>query len=71
VELDGVSSAMQSTPGVKMAAALLIGTELVGFVAPTEVSEENVKTATAALQPYYAVPARFVKLAEFPMTSNG
>ncbi|KAJ7109738.1 nonribosomal peptide synthetase 12, partial [Mycena crocata] len=57
VELDGVAIAMESTPGVTAAAALLIGAELWGFVTPNTVSVDEVKIVTAKIQPYYAVPA--------------
>ncbi|EJD44029.1 nonribosomal peptide synthetase 12 [Auricularia subglabra TFB-10046 SS5] len=71
VELDGVAAAMESTSGVTVAAAMLIANELWGFYAPAGVKEEDVKAATARVQPYYAVPTRFLPLEQFPHTSNG
>ncbi|OCH91225.1 nonribosomal peptide synthetase 12 [Obba rivulosa] len=71
VELDGVVAAMQTCPEVHYAAALLIESELWGFLTPKSVSIEAVKTATAAVQPYYAVPTRYITMADFPYTSNG
>ncbi|KAF8134785.1 hypothetical protein K438DRAFT_2031313 [Mycena galopus ATCC 62051] len=62
VELDGVAVAMETTDGVKAAAALLIDGELWGFVTPDTVSEDEVKMATAKIQPYYAVPTHIVAL---------
>ncbi|KAJ7250866.1 nonribosomal peptide synthetase 12 [Mycena haematopus] len=70
VELDGVAVAMETTNGVKAAAALLIDGELWGFITPDTVSEDEVKIATAKVQPYYAVPTHIVALASFPRTGN-
>jgi len=71
VELDGVSAAMRTCPGVATACALLSGDELWGFYSPMSVAADNVCAATAALQPYYAVPVKFLALAALPLTSNG
>jgi len=71
VELDGVSAAMETFPQVKVAAALLIGAELWGFLTPKDVDIEAVKAAAAKVQPYYAVPTRFMTMEVFPQTSNG
>ncbi|KAI0070625.1 nonribosomal peptide synthetase 12 [Panus rudis PR-1116 ss-1] len=71
VELDGVSAAMESCPQVKVAVALLIDQELWGFVTPDTVKVEDVVAATQKVQPYYAVPTRFMTLSELPHTSNG
>jgi len=50
---------------------LLIGKELWGFYTPAGVSPSEVKVATAQVQPYYAVPTRYMGLGEFPQTTNG
>ncbi|KZV88846.1 nonribosomal peptide synthetase 12 [Exidia glandulosa HHB12029] len=71
VELDGVSAAMETCSGVAVATALLIGTELWGFYAPAIVSSKDVESATSRVQPYYAVPTKFMPLETFPHTSNG
>ncbi|KAF5382433.1 hypothetical protein D9615_002852 [Tricholomella constricta] len=71
VELDGVASAMETCPGVNVAAAVLIDGELWGFFAPLTAEIEDVKSATARVQPYYAVPTRILRLAKFPETTNG
>ncbi|KAG5650400.1 hypothetical protein H0H81_012379 [Sphagnurus paluster] len=71
VELDGVAAAMETTPGVKVATAILIKGELWGFFAPANVAVEDVKAATARVQPHYAVPTKYVRLDAFPETSNG
>ena len=73
VELDGVSAAMNSCPGVTSSCALLIGDELWGFYESpgVDVLPEEVKEATAKIQPYYAVPCRYMALPAVPLTSNG
>ncbi|PPQ69605.1 hypothetical protein CVT24_001361 [Panaeolus cyanescens] len=71
VELDGVASAMETHPAVQAAVALLIDGELWGFYTPSNVSSEDVKAAAAKVQPYYAVPTRYLQLDDFPHTSNG
>ncbi|KAG5640553.1 hypothetical protein DXG03_008119 [Asterophora parasitica] len=71
VELDGVAAAMETTPGVEVATAILIKGELWGFFAPAIASVEEVKAATARVQPHYAVPTKYVRLDDFPKTANG
>ncbi|KAA1469841.1 nonribosomal peptide synthetase 12 [Dentipellis sp. KUC8613] len=70
VELDGVAAAMETCPSVKVAVALLVDSELWGFVTPSNVDVNAVLEATAKVQPYYAVPTRFVVLADLPRTGN-
>ncbi|KAF4590153.1 putative NRPS-like protein biosynthetic cluster [Pleurotus pulmonarius] len=70
VELDGVSAAMETCTGVKNAAALLIGDTLWGFYTPSTVEIKEVEAAVAKIQPYYAVPSRFIKMDMFPNTAN-
>ncbi|CAE6478359.1 unnamed protein product [Rhizoctonia solani] len=71
VELDGVAAAMETTPGVHTAVALLIDEEIVGVFTPDNVDEDVVRAACAKIQPYYACPSRYIKLPEMPTTSNG
>ncbi|KAI0770264.1 nonribosomal peptide synthetase 12 [Fomes fomentarius] len=71
VELDGVSAAMQTCATVKNATALLIGSELWGFVTPDSVNVDAVIAAASLVQPYYAVPTQYITLNDFPYTSNG
>ncbi|KAI1782458.1 AMP-binding protein [Ganoderma leucocontextum] len=71
VELDSVSATMSSCPGIISSCALLIGTDLHGFYAPSQIPESQVKDATSRLQPYYAVPTKFHALDSLPLTSNG
>ncbi|KAH8104625.1 nonribosomal peptide synthetase 12, partial [Cristinia sonorae] len=71
VELDGVSATMETCPSVTVAVALLVDSELWGFVTPENVNVQDVISATKKVQPYYAVPTRFKTLSELPNTSNG
>ncbi|KAJ7723373.1 putative nonribosomal peptide synthetase [Mycena metata] len=71
VELDGVAAAMRSHDPVVNAVALLVGTELWGFVTPASVDLQLVRNATAAIQPYHAVPTQYLAVDAFPMTKNG
>ncbi|KAF5387183.1 hypothetical protein D9615_001581 [Tricholomella constricta] len=71
VELDGVAAAMETTPGVKLAAAVLIEGELWGFFTPPSVEIHAVKASTSRVQPYYAVPSKYIPLTKFPVTVNG
>ncbi|KAF8967152.1 nonribosomal peptide synthetase 12 [Flammula alnicola] len=71
VELDGVASAMETCPGVQAAVALLIDGELWGFTTPSDVQIEKIQAAAAKIQPYYAVPTKFIPMDAFPHTSNG
>ncbi|KZV88847.1 acetyl-CoA synthetase-like protein [Exidia glandulosa HHB12029] len=71
VELDGVGAAMETCSSVKVATALLIGKDLWGFFTPATTSPSEVKVAAAKIQPYYAVPSRYMALPEFPHTANG
>jgi acyl-coenzyme A synthetase/AMP-(fatty) acid ligase len=71
VELDGVSAAMSSCPGVDLAVALMVGKEMWGFVTPETAQQEVVRDHTATLYPYYAVPTKYLSLSTFPLTRNG
>ncbi|KAI1789702.1 acetyl-CoA synthetase-like protein [Ganoderma leucocontextum] len=71
VELDGVSAAMHACPGITSACALLIDGELHGFYAPDSVAAASVMEATMAVQPCYAVPAKYIALSMLPLTANG
>ncbi|KAK7046888.1 Nonribosomal peptide synthetase 12 [Favolaschia claudopus] len=71
VELDGVAAAMRTHDAVQNAVALLVNTELWGFITPSTVDLSQVRDATAAVQPYHAVPTQYLAIDEFPMTKNG
>jgi acyl-coenzyme A synthetase/AMP-(fatty) acid ligase len=69
VELDGVGAAMETCPGVVAATACLIEGDLWGFVTPSYINTEDVKKATLKIQPYHAVPTKFLTLDAFPETA--
>ncbi|KAF7348531.1 Nonribosomal peptide synthetase 12 [Mycena venus] len=71
VELDGVAAAMRTHDAVHNAVALLVNTELWGFVTPSTVDLSLVRDATATVQPYHAVPTQYLAIDDFPMTKNG
>ncbi|KAI0820534.1 hypothetical protein BC628DRAFT_1397011 [Trametes gibbosa] len=72
VELDGVASVMEAHPAVQKAVAILVGTELYGFVSPgSSAFTPGVRKFVAERLPYYSVPSMWVPLDEFPMTANG
>ena len=62
---------MQTYEPVQNSVALLIGSELWGFVTPSTVDLNLVREATAKIQPPYAVPSKFLALGELPLTRNG
>jgi amino acid adenylation domain-containing protein len=71
VELDGVAAAMRTHNPVQNAVALLVGTDLWGFITPANVDLSYVLSATAKVQPYYAVPSQYLAVNDFPTTKNG
>lgn len=62
---------MEAATGVALAAAIKIDRELVGFYSPSSIPVAVVNVEVTSRLPYYAVPARYVPLEEFPKTSNG
>ena len=48
-----------------------VESELWGFVTPATVKTEPVVAAASLIQPYYAVPTKFIAMDDFPYTSNG
>ncbi|KDR67497.1 hypothetical protein GALMADRAFT_258084 [Galerina marginata CBS 339.88] len=71
VELDGVSATMQTLPAVHNAVALLIDSEIWGFVTPESVNLDLLRDTVAQSQPPYAVPKHYYALDDFPLTRNG
>ncbi|KAK0461162.1 AMP-binding protein [Desarmillaria tabescens] len=71
VELDGVSAAMQSCPGVTGACALLVEDELVGFYTPSELAMDGVRDAVTRILPWYSVPTKFISIPSLPLTKSG
>ncbi|WP_320775621.1 non-ribosomal peptide synthetase [Streptomyces sp. CRN 30] len=77
VELGEIETALERLPGVRRAAVLVTGegstAELYAcYVADGPAAEPaDVRRALAAVLPGYMVPARAVRLAEFPLLPNG
>ncbi|KAI0562136.1 AMP-binding enzyme [Gracilaria domingensis] len=71
VELDGVSSAVENTAGVKKAVVLKFNESLVAFVTPADVRAENVVRMVRAHLPYYCVPSQVLSMEDLPRTGNG
>lgn len=70
VELGEVEAALRAAPGVRAAAARLVGEELWGYVTG-EPDLGRVRAHVAGELPGYAVPGRLVPLAELPLNANG
>jgi acyl-CoA synthetase (AMP-forming)/AMP-acid ligase II len=62
---------IQTHEPVKSAVALLVDTELWGFVTPSTVDLAQVRDAAARIQAYHAVPTQYLAIDSFPMTKNG
>ncbi len=72
VELDSVSTVLESVPGCTRAVTLKLDDErLVSFVAGLGVDPDEAKFAVAAALPYYCVPAVVFRLPALPQTSRG
>lgn len=72
VELDSVSSALESTPDCKQAATLkLDSNHLVAFVSPATVDIVAAKQAVTDELPYFYVPQFIIPLDQLPMTARG
>ncbi len=72
VELDSVSSVLESLPGCDRAVTLKYDDRnLIAFVEPAEVDVEQAAAAVAAALPYYCVPATIVALERLPRTDRG
>lgn len=69
VELDGTSAAMQTTPGITGAIAILVNQEIWGFVTPSVANYEEIRAVTAKVLPYYAVPTKYYSMDDFPTTA--
>ncbi len=72
VELDSVSTALESAEHCKRAVALKLDSRhLVGFVSPCTVDTDEARQAVADTLPYYATPKFVLAMPELPMTSRG
>jgi amino acid adenylation domain-containing protein len=72
VELDSVSSVLESVPGCCRAVTLKRDARsLVSFVCPADVDPDTARRAVADALPYYSVPATVLPLAALPETDRG
>ncbi|CAG9939501.1 unnamed protein product [Clonostachys rosea f. rosea IK726] len=71
VELDGVTTSLNSCPAVDRAAVILVGGELHAFVTPMTCDEKTLREHMGRCQPYYAVPSHFHCVDALPLTPNG
>ncbi|KAL0940436.1 AMP-binding enzyme [Colletotrichum truncatum] len=71
VELDGVTTSLNTCPVVSRAAVLFIDNELHGFIAPRDCDLDTIQVHIRARQPYYAIPSKFHFVDSLPLTSNG
>jgi amino acid adenylation domain-containing protein len=72
VELDSVSSVLESVPSCTRAVTLKLDSRnLVAFVRPQTVDVDAARQAVEMALPYYCVPSFVVAMDEFPMTSRG
>lgn len=76
IELGEIEDAMQKSPGVSHAAAMVRGEGdlrmIVGYVTgPQDLDIESVRSHCATVLPDYMVPSTFVWLDELPLNANG
>ncbi|KAJ2898600.1 Adenylate-forming reductase [Zalerion maritima] len=71
VELDGVTTSINSFPGVTRACALFFDGEIYGFFAPATTDVNALKEHMKKKQPYYAIPTKFHGMEALPTTANG
>jgi amino acid adenylation domain-containing protein len=72
VELDSVSTVLETVPGCTRAVTLKRDDRtLVAFVSPASVDAEVARRAVADALPYYCVPAEVHALPDLPMTARG
>ncbi|WP_461119119.1 amino acid adenylation domain-containing protein [Saccharothrix stipae] len=71
VELDAVTSALETTPGCARATTVLHEGRLVGFVSPATVAPDAARDAVARALPYYCVPSLVIAVDDLPLTDRG
>ncbi|PSL53450.1 amino acid adenylation domain-containing protein [Saccharothrix carnea] len=71
VELDAVTSALETTPGCVRATTVLHDGGLVGFVSPATVDPGAASEAVARALPYYCVPTLVIAVDDLPLTARG
>ncbi|MFD7655266.1 amino acid adenylation domain-containing protein [Actinosynnema sp. NPDC059797] len=71
VELDAVTSALETTPGCARATTVLHDGRLIGFVSPATVEPGAATDAVARALPYYCVPSSVLAVDALPLTERG
>ena len=72
VELDSVSSVLESVDGCLRAVTLKRDARsLVSFVCPADIDPDTARRAVADVLPYYCVPSDVLPLAALPETDRG
>lgn len=72
VELDSISAVLEGMPTCKRAVALKYDNEnLIAFVSPETIKEEDAKAAIESTLPYYCIPTKIIAMHELPKTSRG
>ncbi len=72
VELDSVSSALESAPGCLQSVTLKLDSQnLVAFVRPSSVDIRLAQEQVSKALPYYCSPSFIITMDEFPKTSRG
>lgn len=71
VELDAVTSALETTPGCARASTVLHDGRLIGFVSPATVDPGAATDAVASALPYYCVPSLVLAVDDLPLTERG
>ncbi|TQV87959.1 AMP-binding protein [Aliikangiella coralliicola] len=72
VELDSVSSVLESVTHCKLAVTLkLDDRNLIAFVSPATVCLDEARAAVKERLPYYCMPSSIVAMEQLPMTSRG
>ncbi|CAE7209334.1 hypothetical protein P3342_011865 [Pyrenophora teres f. teres] len=72
VELDGITTVIESFPNVRRGTAMLVETVLCAFYAPHgSVDEAALEAFVQKHLPYYSVPDKWIQVDSIPLTSNG
>lgn len=71
VELDAVTSALESATDCRRATTVMHNGKLVGFISPATAVPEQARRAVAERLPYYCVPTLIVPVDTLPTTDRG
>lgn len=71
INLEEVENVIQqSSSSIKQAAVIILKDDLVAFISPEAVEEDQIKEKTRQLLPHFAVPLRFIKMDCLPLSVN-